>query len=508
MQIKKQEVNVGKAVFEGEIKSVTDGSIIVPDIKPDILKILQVDADAVLEEKSMDNGKAIFKGKVYVNVLYVPESENGRVECIKGCFEFFETVKRSEFAENMYVTAVCDTKKVGYKLINSRKIGIEAYVGINICITEKDCVTFISEIEDDNCQLQKDTITLNPVGEKNEFTFNIDENVILNCDNVVDILKSNITISEKEYRSLTGKVVVKGKIQISVLYVTEDNKYGHFDFDIPFTEVLDSDKVIEDSECDISYNILKSEIKLVGCEENKYSISTYLEIQVLIDCMDCTNIEYIKDCYFVDSECTVDYTDINCEEVIGRPNVSTILKSVLEKDEKLPDILDIYATLGKPYINSTDIEDGRIIVSGKVIVYLLYMSGDSKNPLASITEEIPFNQIIDCEKASRECEVLLHIDCEHIGYKLTGVNNVEISYGIGIKGKIIKKQNVKVINDISTLPVNIKDKSLVVYFVKEGDTIWNIGKKYRVKYQDISMSNGLDSEELIPGQKIIIPVTK
>ena len=42
----------------------------------------------------------------------------------------------------------------------------------------------------------------------------------------------------------------------------------------------------------------------------------------------------------------------------------------------------------------------------------------------------------------------------------------------------------------------------------KGDTIWNIGKKYRVKYQDISMSNGLDSEELIPGQKIIIPVTK
>ena len=70
MQIKKQEINVGKAVFEGEIKSGAEGSIIVPDVKPDILKVLQVDADTFLTEKTIDNGKLILKGQLSFSVIW------------------------------------------------------------------------------------------------------------------------------------------------------------------------------------------------------------------------------------------------------------------------------------------------------------------------------------------------------------------------------------------------------------------------------------------------------
>ena len=159
MQIKKQEINVGKAVFDGEIKSGTEGSIIVPDVKHDILKVLQVDADTFLTEKHIDNGKLILKGQVCVNVLYVPETEGERVQCIKGNFEFCETIKRAEFEQGMEVVAFCDTNKVGYKLINSRKIGIESQIVINVSVNTTDRVCFVSEMEDP-CEIKTDNFCI------------------------------------------------------------------------------------------------------------------------------------------------------------------------------------------------------------------------------------------------------------------------------------------------------------------------------------------------------------
>ena len=262
MQIKKQEINVGKAVFEGEIKSGAEGSIIVPDVKPDILKVLQVDAETFLTEKTIDNGKLILKGQVCVNVLYVPETEVERVQCIKGCFEFCETVKRAEFEQGMEVVAFCDTSKVGYKLINSRKIGIESQVVINVSVNTTERVCFVSELED-LCEIKTDNICIKESCENKEITFKIDETVDLPCADATEILKSNIIIFEKDYRSITGKVILKGKICTSLLYVTERCCYEHFDFEIPFTEVVDYEGIEEDCECDVTYEILDTELRLV-----------------------------------------------------------------------------------------------------------------------------------------------------------------------------------------------------------------------------------------------------
>ena len=45
---------------------------------------------------------------------------------------------------------------------------------------------------------------------------------------------------------------------------------------------------------------------------------------------------------------------------------------------------------------------------------------------------------------------------------------------------------------------------MVVYMVKDGDNLWNIGKKYYVPVDALRELNGLDSDELKAGQKLLI----
>ena len=45
---------------------------------------------------------------------------------------------------------------------------------------------------------------------------------------------------------------------------------------------------------------------------------------------------------------------------------------------------------------------------------------------------------------------------------------------------------------------------MVVYMVKEGDNLWNIGKRYYVSVEELRELNSLDSDEITPGQKLLI----
>lgn len=511
MQVKKQDINVGKAIFEGDIKSGAEGSIIVPDVKPDILKVLQVDAETFLTEKTIDNGKLVLKGKVNVNVLYVPESDSECIQCIKGCFEFCETVKRSELEPDMQLVACADAQRVGYKLINSRKIGIEAQIVISVQVTAEEKCTFVSEIEDEGAEMKCENVCINGSGNYREFTFKLDETVDFPGTKpcAAEILRSNISVYEKEYRALAGKMVVKGRACVSVLYLSEAAGCEHMDFELPFTEVLDMEGLTEACECDVTFMVEETDVSLAqNLSGDGKCISVSAEIRVCVRCESCEEVKIITDCYFTNCGCDLKWKDIKTEETVGRPSMSCVMKEMLEKGDAAPEIASIYTAVAKPYITSTQLQNGRIAVSGRMVVYVLYTTDNPQNPVCSINEEIPFSYMVDCENASRGEDVYMNVECEHISCTLNSPGSVEIRCGLCIKGKVIKKLLVKAVSEIEVSELSEKDNAMVIYFVQNGDDIWEIGKNYHVKCEKILSANGIEEgAELIKGEKLIIPVS-
>lgn len=510
MQVKKQNINIGKAIYEGDIKTSAEGSIIVPDVKPDILKILQVDAETFLTEKQVDNGKIVLKGKVNVNVLYVPESENECVGCLRGNFEFCETLKKSEFSDDMKLIAFCDAEKVAYKLINSRKVGIEAHILINVqAICDSEC-SFVADIESDCAEVRRENIKLTTNCLYKEFSFPIEETFDFpqgKCP-AEEILKTNVMIMEKEYKALAGKLVVKGRACASILYRDENSRCEHVDFEIPFTEVFDLDELSEFCECDVTYQVLDTEFTLsAALSGDGKCILMNADILVCVKCETQEEIPVLCDCYFTDAECSTICEEIETDEITERPMFSAVLKELVQKGENSPEIASVYTAVAKPYITSTQVQNGRIAVSGKTVVYILYTTDNPQIPVYSLSEEIPFSYMIDCENVTRECDVLLSVDCEHISYTISSSNAVEIRCGLGISGKVIKKSTVRVIKDIEIKELQKQESGMVIYFVQKGDTIWDIAKYYHVKCESILSCNGLNEDAcLVSGEKLIIPV--
>ncbi len=512
MQLKKRDVKLGKAVYDGEIKSSAEGSIIVPDVKPDIMKVLQVDAESFLCERLIDDGKITLKGRVNINVLYLPENGAGCVQCIKSSLEFCETLKRSEFTENMRLFACCDTEKVSYKLINSRKISVDAQLLIDVRVTADRTCSLVCGVEESSAQMRRENICLCSENGSDEFSFNIEETVDFPHGKAAaaELLKTNVVIFDKEYKALSGKLVVKGKACVSVLYADENNCCSHMDFELPFTEVFDMEGLTENSECEVIYETGDTDAALSQNADGEMKcivLNIGVCVSVRTECRE--EVAVLSDCYFTDSECQPAYEELETENVIERPVFSAMLKEILQKEQGAPEIAGIYTVCAKPYITATQIQSGRLAVSGKAVVYVLYITDNPQMPVCSINEEIPFSYMIDCENAVRDAEVLLTAECEHVSYAISSSNSVEIRCGICISGKMIKKTSRRIITDVSVSELPQHDRGIVIYFTKSGDTLWDIAKHYHVKGDSIIACNDMgECAEISGGEKLIIPVSE
>ena len=129
MELIKENIRVNEAVLYSSTQKMVEGDIIVPDTKPDILKILQVDAVSCITDKEVSDGSVAVKGRVDLKILYIPDSEKRCIKNIITSFEFEEEIANKRI--DMEDTAVINSsvERVEFSLINSRKLRIKSVVG-------------------------------------------------------------------------------------------------------------------------------------------------------------------------------------------------------------------------------------------------------------------------------------------------------------------------------------------------------------------------------------------
>ena len=90
-------------------------------------------------------------------------------------------------------------------------------------------------------------------------------------------------------------------------------------------------------------------------------------------------------------------------------------------------------------------------------------------------------------------------------YSLKG-EEVSLEIEIGIDNNSLINKEISYISKLQEKEENCKsDYNMFLYFVKSGDTIWNIAKKFKVSMQDVIDMNNLENPDKINvGDKLYI----
>ena len=500
----KENLCINQIIGKAKENIVAEGDVIIPDIKPDILSTINTNGTICIYKKEVQDGKIRIDGGVQVYIMYLADDENGNVRGINTVIDFTKVIDMEKVNSTMCMESNIVLRDIECKILNGRKINIKANIEANVSVSANENIEFIKEIEDrkDVQILNNSAIIDSLLGSGNTKVYAKDTITFENTDNLVEIMKTNINIVNKEVKTSYNKILAKADMCVSIVYLTEDNRINEVKWQIPVMGFIDMQDISDENICNVKYEIKNVLLKPNNVEEH----SIYVEVEIEISCnvYEKKQLDLIQDLY---SPC--EKLSINQKKI----SVMKDKKNVKEKcgiKEKLimPELNNnkICSTEVCPKIVKENVYNDKIMLDGELQVTFMYMSS-STNRIDTKTQNIPFNKTLDCAGVSNNSNVNIGIEVATQDFAIMPDNSIETNIELEINADISKMMEVNVIDNLEVSENDDENiYSIVVYFVKPGDTLWNIAKRFRSTINAITSVNGIEDENTNNvGQQLFIP---
>ena len=191
--------------------------------------------------------------------------------------------------------------------------------------------------------------------------------------------------------------------------------------------------------------------------------------------------------------------------MVGLQNVSDIYQLKEQISDSEISNSRIYNVSTTSSINNVKIVGTKAIYEGEVSVNILYESTEVTR-IDKKEFKFPINYELNIIEGMSEENLDIMVDVEK--YEISSqTDNIQINIDLNISTKMFKTIELNIIEDLEEKELEDKEEySIIVYFVKAGDTLWNIAKKYRSTVENIKQINNIEDEDKLEiNQQLFIP---
>ncbi|MCX7712012.1 MAG: DUF3794 domain-containing protein [Clostridia bacterium] len=516
LELVRETIKVNRVISKDSTQTIVENDIIVPDTKPDISRILLFDGEVVVNNTQITRDKALIDGSLNYKILYLSDDEEQRIKSINSSTNFSQSIDIGEADPGFRCIAKCDIEHIDYGIVNSRKVNVKTIVKADYKIAsegEQDIVNDLRGIDD--VQTLKSGTSLNCYVGSGEGTYTVSESMEVPAGKppVKELLRSDIKVTGKDYKITDNKVVAKGELNVSMLYIGDDETRSiqFMEHEIPFTQLIDLNGVSEDSVCRVDFKVMDS--KLEAGEDSDGELRTVhgdIVLGVMVEGYEKRNVELVEDAYSTGMAINLEKEVFVMEEAVAENRSQVVLKDTVAINEESPEIAEVFNVLCKPSLSEYRVLEDKLVLEGSVFNNVLYLTNREEEPVYCHQQEIPFKQNIDIKgiKPEMACEVALDID--HCNYSMVSSSEVEVRLVIGVDLRFVNQVKVPLIVKAVEQPLDeyriASQPSLVIYFAQPGDNLWKVAKRYYTTIEDIKRVNNLaEKEHLAVGQQLIIP---
>ena len=265
---------------------------------------------------------------------------------------------------------------------------------------------------------------------------------------------------------------------------------------------IDIDGLTEDMEVLLDYEVKNFNIKPVYQDLKACAISLNADVEICAYIYNKVNFDVISDMYSTEKKVNLEYDTISVlSSNLNSNNTMEMTQSLLIPELETLKILNIDAS---PVLTEINVLDGKLALEGNIEFNILYYKLDKK-VLENKKMELPFGQVIKIPELQSNMNVEIDIAIENIESRVVGGNQLQIKLDMNVnvenseEMKINSIKNIEVTDDvIESMP------SIVIYYVKVGDTLWNIAKNFKTTVEEIKALNELTDDAIYPNQQLII----
>lgn len=504
VDVTRESICVNKIVGQKIENFVVEGDMIVPDIKPDILNTISTSGNICIYKKEVLDGKIRVDGKINTYIVYLADSDNDATRGISGGIDFTQIIDFEQVTSQMELDEEVTIKSIECKVLNGRKVNIKAVLQMSAKVYSNENIDIINHVNDiEDIQTLKSDLNINSlVGMGSSKTYAKDTFIIDNVDNLAEILKTDISIINKDVKISYNKVLAKAEANVKILYLTEDNRIKLVENNMPIMGFIDIANVSEENLCDLKYKVKNIIVKPNSVEEH----SIYIEIEVELACKvyETKSINIIQDMYSPTQD--IEYTTKQIHTMSNKQIIKQ--KYDVKESIAISEIgeNEIYEVTVKPEITSQNIVGKKIMYEGEIKLEFIF-AAENVSRIDTKQCVLPLNFSVDVLDLEQSCSVDTAVDVVREDFVNSGRGEISSNISLEFNVDISKTVGINVIDQVQQCETRKMELySIIIYFVKEGDSLWKIAKKFRSTVEDIARVNNIeDVNKIYTGQQLFIP---
>lgn len=499
------------------IEFTVDDDFNVPDAKGDIERYIASKGQVYIEALDVFENRVRVSGFISYAILYQTDKKGDSFESHEGEIPYEETINLDGIMPGDKASVQGQLEDLYVTIINSRKYEVRGLVGMKVWACQQITAEGATGIANGNgieCLSQMVCFT-NMVSSSRDM-IKLKEEIELpsNKPNIGRVLWDHVTFEDLESRITDSGVSISGRMNIFVIYKPEDEAMpvSYVNATKGFQEMLFIDGVNEDMILDDIITIGRGQVTVRANDDGEDRI---LQVEHSIN-MDAKVYEDVEREVMMDMfSCSADVNPIKntfaYENLLMRNNAKTRVTKKEKIKSSQPGILQVVNVSGSVDVDEVRPLGDSVTVDGAVKAAVLYVSLDDMRPLCQMEVVVPFTYKVETVPLKAQDSIRIIPMLSQISASLPGNDEVEIKAIVDMGITIFTRKELSLIEDMTIEPIDMKKKAaapgIVGYVVKDGDSIWSIAKKYYSNLESIRKINELDSDEIHPGDKLVVVKT-
>lgn len=518
LELVRQNIHMNRWKNQVNTQVTLDDDFIVPDTMNDIAQVILDAGEIQMEPVKTQSEKVVVRGKLDFHVLY--RNDEGGLQTLGGLIPFEETVNVPGLEEKDYVGVTWQLEDLDAGIINSRKLSIKAIVTLEVkveALFDTEAAVRLGNLTDDGSGTPRiETLTrkidVAAIALRRKDTYRLKEEITLSGSKpAIDrILWSEMRLNGVTTRPLDGKVHLEGVLMVFVIYEGEgeNSMVQWVEESIPFSGEVEMAGAVEEMIPAISVRLIHKGIEEkpdYDGEMRELDVDAVIELDIRL--YEEQELEVLSDLYATNRELTVESGEACFDTILARNTGKCKLAEKIDMSGGQR-ILQICHSTGSVKLDEVEAKEDVLAMDGVLEVKILFLTDDDSRPVQSSTEMIPFHYEAEIPGIREDSVWYLENGVEQLTAVMLGSDTVEVKAVVLLDMLVLQPISQPVIMRADTMPADTKKlqqmPGIVGYVVQEGDSLWDIAKRFHTTADNIVATNNLTSELIHPGDSLIL----
>ncbi len=514
MDLIKKNIHMDRIRANAVTQITLEDDMNIPDNKQDVNSLNLEKGTLVIEEIKPGTDMVNVRGKLVYSILYHTTEEGSSLVALEGKIPFEERINMQGVTFSDSVLVEGDVEDLTIGLINSRKLSVQSVITLHAWVEELyDEEAPIDIHGEEKVEYRKLPVNLAQIAISKNDIYRIKEEVSLpsGYPNIFQILWNTVSLSDVEFRVMDERLTLQGDVRLFVLYEGEGEEHPvrSFETTIPFSGSLDCHGCREGMIPDIRYHLGTQELTIrpdFDGEERNIGLELTMDIQVKV--YEEEETEILTDIYGVSKEVSAVTHKAELRQLLSKVIGKMKVTDHIRVGHNKASILQLLHSEGSVVLEQQQVVENGILLQGSLLVKVMYITGDDENPYSAAQSQIPYEYTLEVPGIEPADMGNVQAQIEQLQVTMLDGEEMDVKAILAFHTTAFKSLSAEIINQVNVSDLDTAKlgslPGMIVYIVKDGDNLWNIGRKYYVPVDSLREMNGLSNDELKVGQKLLI----